>query len=151
MWEAWIAEAVQLRSEVDMPIGWAPGPADLRDLLTQVRARQDRVDELVVNTTRLRAAASRAAVAAKAELDDKWDAAAARVPASDFQTGRDRQAQINLLIVGTARAARQADEKLSRASEAVDVLRVVQRSLDGFRIDVHRLLQALTIEQSLER
>lgn len=147
----WITEGVALRAGAQLPDAPTPGPAELREALVDCRGRLDRVDELLVFSTRLKAAASRHAVSSRAAHEDKWDQAAARVPAIEYQSSRDRAAQLNLLIVATTRAARQADEQLSLATEAYEVLRTLQRGLDGLRMDLHRMLTAITFESGLER
>lgn len=148
---SWVEEAVVLRAGAHLPDAATPGPVELRGALVDCRGRLDRIDELLVASTKLRAAAHRQATSARAAADDQWDQAAQRVPAVEFASARERAAQVNLFVVSFQRAARQAEEALSVATEGYDVLRTIQRGIDGLRMDLHRMLTAITFESGLER
>ena len=147
----WITEAVALRAGAYLPDTPVVGPQQLREALLDVRARLDRVDELFVSCTQLRAASQRQTTALRANAEDQWDQVAKRLPAVEYQSGRERAAQINLHTVAVVRLVRQADEALSHVSEGYDVLRTISRGLDGLRMDLHRMLTAMTFESGLER
>jgi hypothetical protein len=147
----WVAEAIALRAGAHLPDTAVVSPQQLRDALVDCRGRLDRVDELLVSATRLKATEQRDAVRCRAYYETQWDQAAQRVPAVEYASARERLAQVNLFVVADARAARVADEAVSYATEGYDVLRTIQRGLDGLRMDIHRMLTAITFESGLER
>lgn len=149
--EPWITEAVALRRQCDLPTVGVPGAHEVRQALVTTRTCLDRIDELLLLAVRFRSSASRAAVAASAMADDAWDEAARRTPSVQYQSAREHAAMINLTTTSQLRQQRQATECLSVATEAHDVLKAVQRSTDGVRMDLHRMTTSLQFESNLDR
>jgi hypothetical protein len=150
--DAAIAEAVVLRGDTTLPSAES-GPDEVLPSLVGVRQSLDRVEALLVTATRIRAIAQRSVEASQAAVDDKWDKRIVETSRStgEFVGPRERYAHVNLFVVSERRVVRQATERLSVANEAVDVLRIIQRGLDGVRLDHHRLIAGMVFESSLER
>ncbi len=152
----YLAEARTLREVGPLP-GVAASPVDVVGFLVDVRARQDRVEELLVQAIRLRAAAQRAAAQLSAQADDAWDTAVRRVRSAPVQSGgeyssaRERHAEANLAILDQRHAARTATDIAHRCDEIADLIRLTHRGLDTTRADAHALLRTLAFESHLER
>lgn len=150
-----VTEAIGLRVGADL--AGTLDPADLAATLRDVRARQDRVEELLRTTLRLRARAHRRAQLAQHGLDDAFDQAlhnhrAAPVArGGEFTSAHERDAEANLATIDLRFAARTANTLAHRCDETVDVLRLTHRGLDGVRQDIHALLRAAAFESHLER
>jgi len=149
----------QVRALRDLPVLPGPGhaPADVLEHLHEIRSRLDRVEELLSNTLRLRAAAQRNAVIASGEVDDAWDLAIRRLRAAPVQSGgeftsaRERHAEANLAVLDARHAARRAVQTAHRCEEAAEVIRLAHRGLDGARADILTVLRTLAFESHLER
>ncbi len=150
-----VTEAIKLRA--DAGLAGTLDPVELSATLRDVRGRQDRIEELLRNTMRLRARIQRAAQLKQHALDDATDTAlherrgAAVTPGGEFSSARERTAEANLVTIDLRFAARDAQQLAHRCDEAVEVLRLTHRGLDGVRQDVHALLRATAFESHLER
>ncbi len=153
---SYVTEALQLRLGVDTSRSGV-APALTLEHLQDVRRRLDRVEELLTRGIRVRARAQRAAAAAQAAVDDAWDAAIRKVRAAPVQAGgeyssaRERHAEANLAVLDLRHAARRAHETAHHCEEAVEVIRVAHRGLDGVRGDALAVLRTLAFESHLER
>lgn len=94
--------------------------------------------------------------------EDAWDRAsqlvreqARNIPVTrrsdEFLTGKERAADTNLAVLDQRIAARQAADLAHTCDEAVDVLRLSHRGLDGVRQDLLTILRTLAFESHLER
>lgn len=152
----YITEALDLRFSGE---SLKPGasPAEVLDNLYGVRLRLDRIEELHARALRVKARAQRAATLATATADDAFDRAAQTrrtapvIRGDEFSSARERTAEANLATLDERIAARQATDLAHHTDEAVDVIRLVHRGLDGVRHDLHTVLRAMTLETNLER
>lgn len=156
---AWVAEALDLRHGAagdpkgrlrDSPEG---SPAEVTDLLLRVRARSDRVDELLSKVTLARGRAKRskeeaAFSADRALMEATQQRAARRV---EFSTGKEREADAKLDSFEERRIAHQGDRLVSVTQDAYEVINQVHWSLEAIRKDLRATLHALQFESSLER
>lgn len=147
--EAWIREAVELRRTIRLP-SYELGTAEAIESLSCVRQALDRVEALMVTATRLRAEVARRSETATAIAQDAWDEAAKNSRIGEYSSARERAADANLRTLGQLRDQRQRAEQLSIAKEAVDILYIIHRGIDGIRMDLHRVLGSMTVQRSLE-
>jgi hypothetical protein len=152
-----IGEAQNLRAALpEMPDTHA-SPHEVHDYLLDVRRRLDRVEHLFAVCIRVHARTKRSAAQITAELDDAWDEAILKVRTApvrrgdEYSSAKERAAEANLVTLAARRAARTAAENVLRADEALAVLRLLHRGLDGVRQDALTILRALVFESHLER
>ena len=151
-----VAEARMLREVGPLP-GVTAAPVDMVTYLQDVRARQDRVEQLLSQAIQVRSAARRAAAALAAVADDAWDEAIKRTrarpvqPGGEYTSARERHADANLTIIDQRHAARAAADTADRCDELTELIRMIHRGLDTTRTDLHALLRTLTFESHLER
>lgn len=151
----YVREVLDLRMGAELPATVAP--ADALASLQDIRRRIDRAEELHSRAIRVRARAHRAAHAADAEADDAWDQAIKRVrgqpvtPGGEYASARERHAAANLDIIDLRHTARRARETAHHCDEALDVIRLAHRGLDGVRQDALAVLRTYAFESHLER
>jgi hypothetical protein len=154
--DRFVAEALQLRMVSDLPVT-AGTAAEAIAFLGTVRARLDRIEEMLSRVLRLRARAQRAHTVATAAADDAFDTAITRQRAAPVQSGgefssaRERAALANLAVMDLLHAARRTALTAHMCDEAVDLIRLAYRGLDGLRTDTATLLRSLAFESHLER
>jgi len=154
--DALVTEALRLRHDGKLPTAPA-APVAVLDALLDVRARLDRLEELLTQALRVRAGAHEAAALATATAEDAWDSEISRLrnakvrPGDEYSTARERHAQANLGTLELRRAARQAEDASRRCERAVEVIRVAHRGLDGVRGDLLAWLRATAFESNLDR
>jgi hypothetical protein len=153
---AYMETALELRFGVALPVSQS-APSEISECLLDVRTRLDRVEAMYTGAIRIKARAHRAAAHAKATFDDAWDTAAvdrrtAPVRRGDeYATAKERHAEANLATLDLRHSSRAADELAHHCDEAVDVLRLAHRGLDGVRQDILTMLRAAQFESHLER
>ncbi len=151
----YVTETVALRFEGTLPPAGA-GPDEIIDGLIATRQRLDRVEELMVQTLRIRAAAKRGSTAATATMDDQWDQAVRAIGTSsvvrgtEFQGPRERYAEANLDTFEARREARRAAQLHSMADEAYEAIRAMHWGLNGLRQDHETMLRAMQLTTRLE-
>jgi len=154
--QGYIRDALELRLCTDLPTV-ASAPVDIQTYLLDVRRRQDRVEELLRLSLRIKSRARRAADAANAAVEDAWDQAAVAARQSPVQRGneffsaRERAAVANLEVLDLRREARRAAELAHICDEAAEVIRSAYWGLSGVREDVRELLRTHLLESHLER
>lgn len=150
---AWLlAEAIDLRKHsIDMESLRTATPQHIRIALLDVRARLDRIEEILSNFIRLRGATVRQAVAARHAAGDAWDAHAVAARRGDYEGAKERYAQWSVATLDEQRSARQAEKQQSVLDEAVEIVRLVYKGLDATRYDLHVLLRSISIELPGER
>lgn len=156
---SWVRESLELRhGSAGDPKGSIKGAAqettaEITDLLLRVRARSDRVDELLSKVTLARGRARRAKEEAafsadRALMEATQQRAARRV---EFSTGKEREADAKLDSFEERRIAHQGDRLVSVTNDAYEVINQVHWQLDAIRKDLRAALHALQFESSLER
>ena len=158
---SWVKEALELRhgdaGDPQGPIrGWGSTDdsiPEVQNLLLRVRARSDRVDELLAKSTQAKARAKRAqdeaAFAADRALMQATTQRSAR--RAEFSSGREREAEAKLDAFEERRLAHQASRLVSVTAEAYEVINQVHWQLDAIRKDLRAILHALQFESGLER
>lgn len=150
-----VSEALNLRQVEPPPV--LAGPAELSAYLVDARGRLDRVEEHLSLALRIRATVQRSLANATATADDAWDVAittrrsAPLVRGDEYSSARERYAEANLATLDARKAVRRLTDLASRCDEAVDVLRLCHRGLDGVRHDALTMFRALAFESHLER
>lgn len=157
---AWVKEALELRHGAGGdPLGSIrDAPTDtieeIQNLLLRVRARSDRVDELLNKSTQAKYRAKRAqqdAAFAAANAVDRATSARASKRQQEFESGRERMADANLEAFEERRIAHQAERLVSVTTEGYEVIHGIHWQLDAIRKDLRAHLHALQFESSLER
>jgi hypothetical protein len=151
--DGWCAEVTALRFGITLP-ATESGPGEVLSTLVAVRANLDRVEGLLARVHHLKARAERAVAAAEAIHQDAWDQASATTGKSrgtDYSGARERYADNNLATLAQKRTVRRSVESLSMVEEAYEVIRMHHRGIDGVRMDIHRIVSALSIEYSIDR
>lgn len=155
----WVSEAVDLRhgaaGDPQGSIKGAPQSSieEVMDLLLRVRARSDRVDELLTKVTLARGRARRAKeeaafVADTASMQATKQRGANRV---EFSSAAERQAEAWLDTFEERRAVYQRDRLVSYTYDAFEVISGIHWQLDAIRKDLRATLHAYQFESGLER
>lgn len=154
-----VAEAFELRhgvaSDPEGRIRDAPHETmqEVENLLSRVRSRADRVDELFTRVTLARGRAKRAMdesnFAAERALHEATRHRSAR--RVEFSSGREREAEAKLDSFDERFIAHQAERLVSVTNDAYTVLSQMNWQLDAIRKDLRAQLHALQFESSLER
>ena len=156
---AWVTEALELRhGAAGDPKGRLRGAeqesiAEMTDLLRRVRARSDRIDELLSKVTlargRARRAKEEAAFAAdQALMQATQIRAGSRV---EFSSAAERAADAKLDSFNERRVAYLRDRLVSVTNDSYEVISQIHWQLDAIRKDLRAALHALQFESSLER
>jgi len=149
-----LVRVADLRAGLTLP-ALGDGPGGLLEVLVDVRSRLDQVEEFLTQLTRLRGAARRATRQAKDAADDGWNASVTggQRRRGDFGEAapRERYAQADLAVLDQRREERRMAHRASVADEAVELTQLAYRGLSDTRRDLHVLLRAIEIENSLER
>lgn len=155
----WLQEAVDLRGNLGMDAyDDLSNPYQVVEQLSRVRATLDRIEELLVLATRAKASLTRAHRTTKDEQQLAWDqhvtsqsALKRPVLTQEYVTGKEKFAEANLATLELQRAERKSLEVLSFAEEALDVIRIIHRGLEGIRQDLLAQIRAIQVESQLER
>ena len=157
--EHYTDEALELRySAAGDPLG-APRLPDsgtpLDDVLASLvatRRRIDRVEELLGEAVQARGRIRRLTDHVEAQASNAWDEAVttdARIN-SGFVAPKEKYAQANLATMSLRRQVVEAKAALSRADDAVEIIRQAHRGLDSLRYDHVVMIRAATVLNSLE-
>lgn len=158
--EAYIAEALELRVAVEVP---APGsdPKRVLESLLSTRQRLDRVEELLHRALRIRHRVQRSLTIVRAQHDDARDTALTNAKQQrggpvtrdndQYTSAQERNAEANLATLELRRTLRQAEEVASYCDEAVDLLRLAHRGLEGVRVDHMTIVRSTQFESTLDR
>lgn len=155
----WAQEAVDARHgtfgdpEGKLTTGSDQSPAEALAFLRRVRARADRVDELLQAAKRARGRARRALAEVAFETDKALDTEIAKAAGKrvEFSAASERRVDAKLATFEQRRVEHQAKRLLDVCEETVDVINQMHWSLDGIRKDLRGTLHALQFESSLER
>lgn len=149
-----VAEAAQLRLAATLPGAHASGDELLGSLL-DVRAKLDRMEELLGNVLRVRAHALARHTVARIRADDAWDEAAVKQRSAavrdEYSSAKERAAATNLEVLDLRRTERAADADARACDEAVEQIRLRYRGLADVRQDIHTIVRARQFESTLDR
>lgn len=155
----WVSEAIDLRhgaaGDPDGLLRDAPQETveEVRALLVRVRARSDRVDELLSIATLARGRARRskeeAAFAADEALMRATQVVASR--RAEFSSGKEREADAKLAAFEERRVAYLRERLVSVTADAYEVINQIHWQLDAMRKDLRATLHSLQFESGLER
>lgn len=150
-----VEEALSLRFGINLP-SEAAGPQAVLGSLLDFRQRSDRLENIYIRVMQIRARLARHSAAVKAESDDAWANAISKARNStvtkndQFVGPRERYAEADLETLQQKRAARKAEDLLSVADEASDVIRTALRGLNDAIQDHRTWLRALQFQSHLE-
>lgn len=155
----WSQEAVDARHgdfgdpDGKLTSGSYQSPGEALAFLRRVRARADRVDELLQAAKRARGRARRALAEVAFETDNALNTEIAKAAGKrvEFSAASERRVDAKLATFEQRRIEHQAKRLLDVCEEAVDVINQMHWSLDGIRKDLRGTLHALQFESSLER
>lgn len=153
---SWLGEIKDLRKQVSegFPSATA-GPSAFAEHLLVTRSALDRAEELYGWALTIRAGARRAATECQHEADDAFDsedkAQRNRRSREDFMTGREREADVRLVIFGKLREARRLARLSDECSEMFDRVRIIYDGLKDTRQDLLRMVGQAAWESHLER
>lgn len=153
----WTQEAVDLRygnaedPRGKLSTGTDETSAEAVAYMRRVRARADRVGELLQAAKRARGRAKRALDAIAFAAENEIAEGIKKQGRAEFQSSREREVTAKLEAFETRRTEHQARRLLGVADETVDVINQMNWSLDGLSRDIRATLHALQFESSLER
>lgn len=151
-----IEEALDLRFGAKIPVHPA-APSTILETLLDVRARLDRVDELLAKALRMHSAVQEALTVATAEYDDAWDQEITRLKnspvrqGSEYTTAKERHAEANLATLNLRFKVRSTERVARHCQSAVDLVRLTNRGLESVRQDLRTWLDGLRYESHLDR
>lgn len=153
----WSQEAVDARHgdfgdpDGKLSTGSDQSPGEALAFLRRVRARADRVDELLQAAKRARGRARRALAEIAFDTENAIAEGVKKQGRAEFQGHREREVNAKLDAFEKRRIEHQAKRLVDVCDEAVDVINQMHWSLDGIRKDLRGTLHALQFESSLER
>jgi hypothetical protein len=154
----YIKEAVDLRYSATRP-GVGADQSELLVALQDYRQRLDRIEELMVRAFLKKGAAYRNSKNLQDVAQDKWDESLTQTTAAkkssllqsqEFIAPKEKYAAANLATFDQRRALRQAEDDLSWAETASDVLLKMYRGLDSGRQDLLARIKAIPMVTSME-
>lgn len=116
---------------------------DLTDRLTKL-------ESLLSQAIRAKAALDRKVILARLEYQSKWDEAISgknkRPTFNDFSSGKEKAAEANLATFDLQKGLNAVEQDLSFANEAVEIARLHYYGLDKVRQDIQKRLASLQNE-----
>lgn len=122
--------------------------------LLRARGRADRMDQIMVDVTKLRGAVRRRREAAKFEAERAYNEATRNNQTRrtvEFTTGRERHADASIDSFNERRAEYEANRLQSVADESYELVRGFTFQLSAIRNEARGFLNSLSFESSLER
>lgn len=153
--DSWTEQSIILR-QFEVPLATAP-PADVLERLVEVRGKLDGLEEIYSQAIALRGTVRRGDNAAKDKERDAWDEEyqrrkqAGRFHDSDYKSGREKEAEINLAIRPVRLSSREIRDLLDAMNEVLDRLRVKYFALRDIREELLQRGRAVTFESHLDR
>jgi len=159
----WVTEALEARhgeyedpeGKLSLPDLVEVGPAGVQHSLLRVRARLDRVDELLAKATRAKHRASRALEEARWEASNAWNKASTSNNTNsrfqDYSTGKERDAVATLATFDLQREVHRLTRMVDVTVEAWTVIKQLYWSMDSLRNDHVSVLRNIQFESSLDR
>lgn len=153
----WAREAVELRHGVagdpegKLSTGTDETPAEAVQWLRRIRARSDRVDELLQAVKRARGRVRRIVAEAAFASTNEVDAGIRKQGRVEFTAAREKESNARLDAFETRRKEHMARRLLDVAEECVDVINQMNWSLADLRKDARSSIHALQFESHLER
>jgi len=149
-----VDECVRLRMAAQLP-GVDASSKELLDCLLDVRARMDRVEELLATGLQLRGLAARKHTVLRIQVDDAWDEVAVRqrqhAVRDEYSSARERAAVANLEVLDLRRLERGAELHTRLCDEAVESIKLRLRGLGDVRQDVMAIIRTRQWESTLDR
>jgi hypothetical protein len=118
-----------------------------------IRAKLDRVEQILVLLTRYRFNCWKSEQDSKWEAEEAWDAAATSTGSSrarDAYGPRERYAYYNIASLDLQRRHRSMSEMYKRVDAAIEAVRIIHRGLESVRQDYHMAMRSVSIETRLE-
>jgi len=139
----YIEAVIQARFEFQNP-DFSADVVEIHSALVAVQEVLTSIENYLSRSMRAKSAADRRVSLFRMQWQEVWDKAivnAGKRPSfGDYSTGKERAADANLAAFEEARQLNQAEELLSFANEAVDIIRLHYYGLDKIRQDLRKRL-----------
>lgn len=149
-----IDEVTELRF-VPSKVGPHSQPIAVMEELWDVRGRLDRVEELLLETYRLKEKFKRSHAMAKSVLEQKWDESFKEVqknPRSitgEYSSARERAVEVNLMVFGYVKAEKVQEALYSIVNETYTYVRMIHNGIDAYKQDLQAIIRVYQIESSI--
>lgn len=141
--EEYIEKAVSARFEF-VPPEFTCGPVELHRSLVEIQTTLTEIEDFLSKAMRAKSLLERRVAKVRMEWQEAWDTAIAKVnkrpSLGEYATGKEKASEANLATLNEARTLRAAEEFLTFAVEAVDVVRLHYYGLDKIRQDIRKRL-----------
>jgi hypothetical protein len=141
--EEFMEKAIAARFEFNT-VEFGAGPVELHRALVESEVILTELENYLSRSMRAKSLLERKAATAKMEWQEAWDKAIAKVnrrpTLGEYATGKEKASEANLETFDETRKMRQAEEFLSFATEAVDVIRLHYYGLDKIRQNIRKRL-----------
>lgn len=141
--EDYIEKAVSARFEFISP-EFTAGPVELHRSLVEIQSTLTELEDFLSKSMRAKSLLERRVAKVRMEWQEAWDTAIAKVnkrpSLGEYATGKEKASEANLATLNEARTLRVAEEFLTFAIEAVDVIRLHYYGLDKIRQDIRKRL-----------
>lgn len=151
----WIRRSIEMRTLV-VPGPTAP-PPEVQQALIEARGRLDVLEELLSQAISLRGSTRRAEAACKDAVSDAWDAEydrrkqAGTFRNDDYKSGREKEAEINLVIREVRLEHREMRDLLDALNECVDRLWLKFNGLRAVREELLQRMRTVIRESDTDR
>lgn len=149
-----MTEALSMRF-VEGTVGPHSAPGAVMEELWDVRVRMERVEELLLQSYRLKEKLKRSHAAAKAILDDDRDTELHRLNTNitarmgEYTSKDDKLATIKLKLLKQVKAERDANELSQIATETYYYLKTIHSGLENLKRDLDAVIRVYQIESSI--
>lgn len=141
--EQYIEKAIAARFEFATP-EFTAGPVELHRALVESQEVLTELEDYLSKAMRAKALLERHVVKYKMVWQEAWDRAITKVnkrpSLGEYATGKEKASEANLATLNEARELRVAEEFLTFAAEAADVIRLHYYGLDKVRQDIRKRL-----------
>lgn len=151
-------ESVRLRHLVPSIPGENSGVQEFLAALIAARQASDRIEEIFIRITRLRARLTRLEAEKRDEHESAWASSVVETRgrisfrnSNELVAPREKYAEADLASLEQKRALRSAERLTSYAKEAYEVVRTLLRGLEGMRMDITSIVKAKSLDSALER
>jgi hypothetical protein len=146
----YIEDTIAFRFEAVIP-NFQADAVEIHSALIDTQDRLSRIERLLSNAVRVKAAADRKVAMFKMNYQEQWDRAIVKVNSrptlNEYATGKEKAAEANLATLEVQRQLRREEELQSFANEAVDVIKLHYYGLDKVRQDLRKRLDLETQAQ----
>lgn len=149
----WLGEAQELRKIAVPSLG--SGPERYRQALLVTRASLDRMEEILLQTMRLRGGMQRKAAECEHAAEDRWNTLAEQASRTsgsrDYEGAKERYARFEVQCFEVNREARQWRLASDLATDLAEQIRTMHFGLKDVRGELIEHLRAFVLETNLDR